>query len=900
MQSSALFYSEQMAQTPQQPLAEQTRGLLAAGQRVTLTGVAGSGKSVLLRMAAEGRAPVYWLRPNAADRSVPFCALADLLLQLDTAVNGQLPAPQREALEVVLGRRHGTPHPLLLRLAMAELLRSSTVVIDDAHFLDDGSRDIFGYVIRHGGPSFALLASAQAGELPLPETTQLPVPPLDAEAVASLLESQGMPGRLAGKIHLASGGIPGLALAIGGAAVAEVDVATFDANAVTPPVTTLVRRLLSPLDASQRTTLLLAALADQPTLPLLRRAGRATALQDITAAREAGIAAITDDGRICLAPSVVARVLVFDAAGAELAACHAALAQAAEDEAGRLWHAIAVRTVPDAETADLLGKASVLALAAGRTERAAELALRAASLATPEVPAAAIAQWLVSAAGAAGAAGRPDLARSALDYLESSGACASDRARARLAVADAAGQALGGLDEMLSRALVEAQGNDRLVAAVQLRLAWRANLAEGSPQRACQAAMQAAQHARAAGDGPTEALALTMLARMQRLLGNAEAGHTLATALTLPQTPSAYGLHNSPHYLALRHAFFDDRLEETRQGLLAMLPVAEESGIAEDLVDLLRFLSEVEVRAGHCQTALSHAVRGIRLSEQAGLSPGPSFYTAAIAELAAGTPEQARHYAMRSLRASQDERDQVYLARGWYASGLISLAVRDAGAAVQELRRVQTLEQMQQVHDPSILRWHGELAEALAGAGDLTEASRLINATRGIAAHLDRGGVIAALDRAEGIYHCATGDPDQAVTFLQQAQERFAQLGMPLERGRCFVALAATERRRRRPAAVRIAQQQAQELFTTAGAPSWAAAAQITSRRSRRPDTAPVTLSLTEAEARITEMVCAGAANREIANTLFLSVKTVEATLTRIYRRAGVRSRAQLQTALRR
>jgi DNA-binding CsgD family transcriptional regulator len=46
-------------------------------------------------------------------------------------------------------------------------------------------------------------------------------------------------------------------------------------------------------------------------------------------------------------------------------------------------------------------------------------------------------------------------------------------------------------------------------------------------------------------------------------------------------------------------------------------------------------------------------------------------------------------------------------------------------------------------------------------------------------------------------------------------------------------------------------------------------------------------------------MLAQGASNREIATTLFLSVKTVEAALTRVYRRAGVRSRAQLQSLMR-
>lgn len=52
--------------------------------------------------------------------------------------------------------------------------------------------------------------------------------------------------------------------------------------------------------------------------------------------------------------------------------------------------------------------------------------------------------------------------------------------------------------------------------------------------------------------------------------------------------------------------------------------------------------------------------------------------------------------------------------------------------------------------------------------------------------------------------------------------------------------------------------------------------------------------ALTHAEHRVAELVGDGATNREIAGRLFLSAKTVESTLTRVYRKLGVRSRAEL------
>ncbi|WP_309052335.1 LuxR C-terminal-related transcriptional regulator, partial [Streptomyces sp.] len=61
----------------------------------------------------------------------------------------------------------------------------------------------------------------------------------------------------------------------------------------------------------------------------------------------------------------------------------------------------------------------------------------------------------------------------------------------------------------------------------------------------------------------------------------------------------------------------------------------------------------------------------------------------------------------------------------------------------------------------------------------------------------------------------------------------------------------------------------------------------------------PALSALTEAELRLARLVSAGASNQEAAAKLYLSVKTVEARLTRIYQKLDVRSRAQLATALR-
>ncbi|HEY0949753.1 helix-turn-helix transcriptional regulator, partial [Nocardioides sp.] len=105
--------------------------------------------------------------------------------------------------------------------------------------------------------------------------------------------------------------------------------------------------------------------------------------------------------------------------------------------------------------------------------------------------------------------------------------------------------------------------------------------------------------------------------------------------------------------------------------------------------------------------------------------------------------------------------------------------------------------------------------------------------------------------------------------------------------------------RSRRAAASRAALAAAESTFADLHARSWLA--QVRAELAPGPVTAtddPLLGRLTDTEARIARLVCQGASNREVAERLYLSVKTVEATLTRIYRKLDVRSRTQLVTLL--
>jgi DNA-binding NarL/FixJ family response regulator len=115
---------------------------------------------------------------------------------------------------------------------------------------------------------------------------------------------------------------------------------------------------------------------------------------------------------------------------------------------------------------------------------------------------------------------------------------------------------------------------------------------------------------------------------------------------------------------------------------------------------------------------------------------------------------------------------------------------------------------------------------------------------------------------------------------------------MPLAHARSLLVLGRIQRRLRKRAAARSALEQAASLFEQVGSPRWAEQANAELARIRA--VAATSGALTRAEERVARLAGSGMTNREVAATLYLSPKTVELHVGRIYRKLGIRSRAQL------
>ena len=156
--------------------------------------------------------------------------------------------------------------------------------------------------------------------------------------------------------------------------------------------------------------------------------------------------------------------------------------------------------------------------------------------------------------------------------------------------------------------------------------------------------------------------------------------------------------------------------------------------------------------------------------------------------------------------------------------------------------------------------------------------------------------VIAAAARCRALVLAQGGDLPGARASIEDAFAAHGRLREPLELGRTYLAQGSIERRAKQKAEARAALWRAEAIFAELGARLWLERARRDLARTGL--TRSLDRDLTPTELRVAELAAAGSQNKEIAGALFVSVKTVEANLSRIYAKLGVRSRVELAAQL--
>jgi ATP/maltotriose-dependent transcriptional regulator MalT len=323
---------------------------------------------------------------------------------------------------------------------------------------------------------------------------------------------------------------------------------------------------------------------------------------------------------------------------------------------------------------------------------------------------------------------------------------------------------------------------------------------------------------------------------------------------------------------------------------------AAEQGAETDLPFMLLHLVELEAWAGNFSLAADHAEHGYRVAQAAG----------------APTPTACMHGARAIVRAFRGPLDEARAEAGWaiegglrsgvyylallgsHALGLVELVSGDPAAAHAILGMITEAVAGHEVVDPGwiALRPIPDDIEALIRLGDLAEAEALLVSLEERAQRLDRAWALAAAGRCRALLMSARGNHDAAAAAVHEAFTAHGRLEMPFELARTHLIAGDVARRARRKVAAREHVETAQTMFAQLGAVPWAqrAAAEL----ARLGTTRASGLDLTSAERQVAGLVAAGRTNREAAAELYMALRTVEAHLSAIYRKLGVRSRSEL------
>jgi DNA-binding CsgD family transcriptional regulator len=909
---------------------ERLAAFLGAGwPRVMLVeGPPGIGKTTLLEAALveAGGAGIQVLVARAvpAEADIPYAILSELLP--DPTVDRLarvLAEPRRLALDRALrrgGHAAGGPDagstgaPLdaaAVGLALLDLLRSLArsapvlVAVDDLQWCDEASAAALAYALRRAqgipvaaigarrttvdAPSVATLRSA-LGE---PGTDVIEVGPLSVGAIGRILDDRL--GRQHGRSEVtriadASVGNPLLAIEIARA----VDAAGEGTGTlpVPPSAEPLLAERLGRLSAGAEDVVLVVAAASRPDVTMVAvTLGSEAAGGPLAEALRSGLVR-SDGGRLGLEHPLVGSAAVGRALPSRIREIHALLAAATADPEERARHRALSADGPDPVIAAELDAAAEAAPLRGASSVAAESVELALAL-TPEPDREARAGRRARAAELRLAAGDPERAAAhvatGLDLLPPGPDRVPLRAiAAEIALATAGRQAAREEAEM---AIAEASGDPLASARAHAALlAW-----------GVEDAAEAGRHAEivlslldgredeapiAAGD------ALALLADSRLASGDGPAVDLLERALAIERRAPAFVI-GSLESLAgtLRTA---DRIDEAREAYAEVLARLAGAGVETRRVAALAHAAWTEVLAGRYDDADRFIKGSLRLAEELRVdASGAQVYRTHLDALRG----RADLPAMRRRRAEARTAGDDWMAALWSrALAAHELVAGTAVHAAELLRSASDTWTSLGVLEPNYMRIDADLVESLVAAGLYGEAREALTSFEERSAHSRLPWSVVAAARARAVLLDATGDPTGALAVLDHVAQATADLPLPLDRGRTALVRGTALRHLRRVREARAALEEARATFAALPSPPWEARAVAELARVGGRAAAPD--ALTPAERQVAELAAAGRSNREIAEVLVLSVRTVESQLSSAYAKLGVRGRVGLGAAL--
>jgi DNA-binding CsgD family transcriptional regulator len=896
-------------------------GRWLGGERPALLeieGEAGIGKTTLLeeaiRAARASGALDLSCRPLEIETAVSYGGLASLLEEAVAIAGDEVPKPRLRALEGALRLRDVSGSRLdetAVALGVQSLLRAAArrqsvaLAVEDVQWLDASSRVALTYALRNlqaGDDVCVVLAcrvGAGAGSLDLKGSAltaraeRLTLGPLSLGAMHRMIHARlgtALSRPKLVRVHSTSGGNPLYALEL-----ARV-VADADPNeaALTLPASlaAALDARIDALSAPTRRLLLAASAASDPRPELLAGAIDPDSIDSaLDEAVRHGVLVLVD-GQVRFTHPLLASTVYTSASELDRGRTHKRLGEIARTPEERARHLALGGTGPDAAVAAALERAAESACQRGARGTGAALYEQAASLSpTGEEPARA--RRLVAAADAHFHAGEPERARTLLEEVAIGDS--PSRFEALWQLGTLLDETVGG-DAALAP-LEEALGTDDPVLAARIHRSLAQALSYvGDLERALVHADAAVGRAEPLLDPANLAYALSIQALVRKMSGHPAWREPLERALGIEEEVELSELDLCPSAVEADTRRLALQLDEARGAYERMLARAMEGGDVRTEAWCLFGLAAVEILCGRWSRASEHAEELSDLAEQTALLRLPALRTAAHVALLRGDSERARTLLSAVVAEAEPAGELLNLRVALQLKGFLELSVGEPGAAIPALRRAREIAEQMRLGEASMLLFQLDEVEALTGAGDAEAAAAVLRGFEERTAGDPSPWLPPLVLRARGLVQAAEGDLTGARASFEAAVTGEGTIPLPLERARTRLALGRVLRRTQHRTAAQTLLGEALASFEELGAPLWAEQTRLElGRVGGRPSSGA---DLTPTEQRIAELVAEGKTNREVGALLFVTPRTVESALTRVYRKLGVRSRTELARRL--
>jgi DNA-binding CsgD family transcriptional regulator len=869
-----------------------------------LRGEAGIGKTALLEYAREQAEDMQVLRCVGieAEHELPFAGMHQLVRPC-TDLIGRLPDPQAVALGRALGlSAEGVEDRFLVSLGLLSLLaeacddRPLLCCIDDAQWLDSPSAEALVFAARRlEAEPIAMLIAVREGDLrsfSAPGVRELEVRALRDDAARTLLgerlDTDASPAVVASLLSTANGNPLALLELPAGLSAEQLGGAEpiLGPPPVRPAVEDSFRARVEQLPDATRLLLLLAAADEAGDLGAIALAAERLGVNttELDAAERLGLVRL--DGSVTFRHPLVRSVVYRSARREDRKAAHDALADVISDSARRAWHRALVAEGADEGVAAELEAAGFEAAARGAQGTACAAFERAAEL-SPDP--ARRGHRLACAAQASLDAARPDAAMALVERAAALVDDPQDAMQLDMVRASFAGRRGSPADSL--SLLRKASTRIARVAPEEASelVAWSVFVSITAGE--LEAGVAEAKRAIAAigSSGPLGRFARTFIDGAAALFAGdaATAGDLLQDTL---EVGKELGTGRPMILKSFVHAFAGD-YARSREVTAESIAQARADGRLGGQVGSFPLLIIAELGEGRLAAAASSVAEGIELAEQLGFDNDVTACLGLRARIAA-----------RQGREAECRADAELAMRRSLAVGLVWVS-EQARLAVAELElalgnAAEALEHFEQL-DPAPMPPVAPLAapdviDAALRLGDIGRAQAALDYLTAWAPVTRAPVVKGMLWRCRGLL---AEDADEADRLFREALEHHGP-GTPVwERARTQLAYGERLRRDRRKTEARAQLRNAVDAFEGLGAAPWAGRARgeldATGETARKRDVSTLD-ELTPQELRIARLVAAGGTNRDVAAQLFVSPKTVEYHLRKVFLKLGVNSRVEL------